>query len=112
MGKALELLPADLWRWYLTANSPESADTAFTWEQFQSSVNRDLADVLGNFVNRILKFCETRFDGIIPAGGEPGELERKLHADVGEKLAELTDCMEALEVRKSAQALRALWVLG
>ena len=112
MDTALELLPPDLWRWYLTANSPEGADTAFTWEQFASAVNRDLADVLGNFVNRILKFCETRFEGVVPAGGEPGELELKLYAEVSARLAELTDTMEALEVRKSAQGLRALWVLG
>jgi methionyl-tRNA synthetase len=112
MDTALELLPPDLWRWYLTANAPENSDTAFTWEQFASAVNRDLADVLGNFVNRVLKFCETRFEGVVPAGGEPGELERGLYADVSAKLAELTEQMEAMEVRKSAQALRALWVLG
>ncbi len=112
MDTALELLPADVWRWYLTANAPENADTAFTWEQFASATNRDLADVLGNFVNRILKFCETRFDGVVPEGGDPGPLEIKLHADVSAKLAELTEQFEAIEARKSAQALRALWVLG
>ena len=112
MDQALELLPAELWRWYLTANCPENSDTAFTWEQFQSAVNRDLADVLGNFVNRILKFCETRFEGVVPAGGEPGELERRLDADVSARLADLTEQFEAIEVRKAAQAMRALWVLG
>jgi len=112
MDQALEILPADCWRWYLTANSPENSDTSFTWEQFVSSVNRDLADVFGNFVNRILKFCETRCEGVVPAGGEPGELEKKLYADVSARLADLTEQMEAIEVRKSAQALRALWVLG
>jgi methionyl-tRNA synthetase len=112
MDQALEILPADCWRWYLTANSPENSDTSFTWEQFVSSVNRDLADVFGNFVNRILKFCETRCEGVVPAGGEPGALEEKLYADVSARLAELTEQMEAIEVRKSAQALRALWVLG
>ncbi len=112
MDQALELQPADCWRWYLTANSPEGSDTTFTWEQFQSAVNKDLADVLGNFVNRILKFCETRFDGVVPAGGEAGELERQLYADVSARLADLTEQMEAMEFRKSAQALRELWVLG
>ena len=112
MDQALELLPADFWRWYLLANCPESSDTAFTWEQFQSAINRDLADVLGNFVNRILKFCETRFEGVVPEGGEPGPLEEKLYADVSARLAELTQLMEAIEIRKSAQAARALWVLG
>ena len=112
MDAALEILPADCWRWFLTANSPEHADSAFTWDLLVASVNRDLADVLGNFVNRILKFCETRFDGVVPAGGEPGPLEHKLHADVAAKLADLTEQFEAIEVRKSAQALRSLWVLG
>ena len=112
MDQALELLPADCWRWYLTANSPESSDTAFTWEQFQSTVNKDLADVFGNFVNRIVKFAESRFDGVVPDGGAPGPREETLYAEVSEKLADLTAQMEAIEIRKSAQAVRALWVLG
>ncbi len=112
MDAALEILPADCWRWYLTANSPEHSDSAFTWDQLVSAVNRDLADVLGNFVNRILKFCEARFGGVIPAGGEPGPLEETLFAEVSTRIADITEQFEAIEVRKSAQALRALWVLG
>ena len=112
MDQALEILPADVWRWYLTANAPEGSDTAFTWEQFQGAVNKDLADVLGNFVNRIVKFAESKFEGVVPTGGEPGPLETKLCADVAARLAELTSQMEAIEIRKSAQELRALWVLG
>ncbi len=112
MDTALDLLPADYWRWYLIANAPEGSDTAFTWEQFQSAVNRDLADVLGNFVNRILKFNEAKFGGVVPAGGEVGPIEEKLFADVSAGLTELTSLMESIELRKSAAALRALWVLG
>ncbi|MFZ5670575.1 MAG: methionine--tRNA ligase [Pseudomonadota bacterium] len=112
MDAALELLPADLWRWHLSANAPESSDTAFTWEHFAQTVNSDLANVFGNFVNRIARFAEARFEGVVPAGGEPGPLEAKLQADVTAHLAELTAQLEAIEIRKAAQALRALWVLG
>jgi len=112
MDQALELLPADYWRWYLTAYGPEGADAAFTWEQFQSATNKDLADVLGNFVNRIVKFAESRFDGVVPDGGEPGELEARLTADIAAGVAEVTDNLEAMEFRKAAAALRAVWVLG
>jgi methionyl-tRNA synthetase len=112
LDSALEILPPDYWRWYLTANSPEGSDTSFTWEQFASCINRDLADVLGNFVNRILKFCETRFDGVVPSGGEPGPLEEALFADISARVAEVTEQFEAIEMRKSAQALRALWAAG
>ncbi len=112
MDAALELLPPDLWRWYLTANAPEGSDTAFTWEHFAQTINSDLANVLGNFVNRIGKFNESKFEGRVPEGGELGPLEEKLFADVSAQLAELTAQMEAIELRKAAQAVRQLWVLG
>jgi len=112
MDVALELLPPDLWRWYLTANAPEGSDTAFTWEHFAQTINSDLANVLGNFVNRIGKFNESKFAGVVPEGGELGPLEEKLFVDVSAQLAELTAQMEAIELRKAAQAVRQLWVLG
>jgi methionyl-tRNA synthetase len=112
MDSALDILPADCWRWYLTSNSPEHSDSAFTWDQLTAAVNRDLADVLGNFVNRILKFCEARFDSVVPEGGEPGAIEARLFEQISAALADLTGQFEAIEVRKSAQALRALWVIG
>ena len=112
MDQALEILPADYWRWYLIANSPESSDSSFTWEQFQATINKDLADVLGNFVNRITKFTESKFDAAVPAGGEAGPLEEKLYSDLSELLAEATDAFESMEMRKAAQAVRRIWVLG
>ncbi len=112
MDQALELLPADYWRWWITANAPEGSDASFVWEQFQAQVNADLADVFGNFVNRILRFTESRFEGKVPEGGEDGPLEARLRVDIAGKLGELTTQLEAIEMRKSAQALRQLWVLG
>ncbi|MBN8528509.1 MAG: methionine--tRNA ligase [Caulobacterales bacterium] len=112
MDQALELLPADYWRWHLTAYGPEGSDAAFTWEQFQSTTNKDLADVLGNFVNRIVKFAESKMDGVVPDGGVPGELEARLEADVRAGIAEATAAFETMEFRKAAQAVRAVWVLG
>ena len=112
MDQALEILPADYWRWHLTAYGPEGSDAAFTWEQFQSTTNKDLADVLGNFVNRIVKFAEAKFDGVVPDGGEPGPLETRLEADIRAGIAEATSAFEAMEFRKACQALRAVWVLG
>lgn len=112
MDQALELLPADYWRWYLISQSPEGSDSSFTWEQFQSAVNKDLADVLGNFANRILKFTESKFGGVVPEAGEAGPLEEKLYDDLSALLAEATEAFEAMEMRKAAQAVRRIWVLG
>ncbi len=112
MDQALEILPADCWRWWLLSHAPESGDSEFTWENFQASVNKDLADVLGNFVSRVTKFCRARFGEAVPAGGEWGEREKALIADLAGRLGEYEALMDAMEVRKSAAALRAIWAAG
>ncbi|MFF3461908.1 methionine--tRNA ligase [Streptomyces sp. NPDC002619] len=110
--QALEILPADYWRYFLIANAPESDDSSFTWEHFTATVNKDLADTLGNFVNRVLSFSKKRFGEEVPAGGEPGEAEARLGEEIARLLAEYEGQMEALQFRKAAAALRALWSAG
>ncbi|MDP5215719.1 methionine--tRNA ligase [Ruegeria sp. 2205SS24-7] len=112
MDQALEILPADYWRWWLLSHAPESSDSEFTWENFQQSVNKDLADVLGNFVSRITKFCRSKFGEEVPEGGAYGEQEEALIADLTTRVRAYERHMEAMEVRKSAQELRAIWVAG
>jgi len=112
MDQALDLLPSDYWRWYLMANAPESSDAAFTLEQFQQTINADLANVFGNFVNRITRFAASKFDGKVPDGGTPGPTEEKLAAEFYARLSELTQFHEQMEMRKAAAELRALWVAG
>jgi methionyl-tRNA synthetase len=109
---ALEILPADFWRYFMMANAPESDDSSFTWEHFTATVNKDLADTLGNFVNRVLSFSRKRFGDDVPAGGEPGEAEAKLGEEIARLLAEYEEQMEAIQFRKAASALRALWSAG
>lgn len=110
--QALEILPADYWRYFLIANAPESDDSSFTWEHFTATVNKDLADTLGNFVNRVLSFSKKRFGEEVPAGGEPGEAEARLGEEIARLLAEYEEHMETLQFRKAAAALRALWSAG
>ena len=112
MDQALELLPPDYWRWWLLSHAPESSDAEFTWETFQTDANKDLADVLGNFVSRITKFCRSKFSEAVPDGGTYGAPEEQLIADVTTRLHAYEGHMDAMEVRKSAAELRAIWVLG
>jgi methionyl-tRNA synthetase len=109
---ALELLPADYWRYFLMASAPESDDASFSWELFASVVNKDLADTLGNFVNRVLTFSRKRFGDRVPAGHAAGDAERRLGEEVARLLGEYEEHLEALQFRKAAFALRALWSAG
>ncbi|MBL4916356.1 methionine--tRNA ligase [Szabonella alba] len=112
MDQALSLLPPDYWRWWLLSHAPESSDAEFTWENFQGSVNKDLADVLGNLVSRVTKFCRSKFGETVPEGGAWGPAEEALIAELEGRLRSYEALMEAMEVRKAAAELRALWVAG
>ncbi|GLK63047.1 methionine--tRNA ligase [Paracoccus kondratievae] len=112
MDQALSILPADYWRWWLLSHAPESGDSEFTWDNFQQSVNKDLADVLGNFVSRITKFCRSKFGEAIPEGGSYGPEEEALIEALTTRIRAYEGFMDHIEIRKSAAELRAIWVLG
>ncbi|MEL6957620.1 MAG: methionine--tRNA ligase [Pseudomonadota bacterium] len=112
MDQALEILPADYWRWWLLSRAPETSDSEFTWEAFQTDVNKDLADVLGNFVSRVTKFCRSKFAEAVPAGGIWGDAEDALTAELQTRLEAYQTNMDAIEIRKSASELRAMWAAG
>lgn len=109
---ALETLPADYWRYFLIANAPESDDSSFTWDGFASSVNKDLADTLGNFVNRVLSFSAKRLGDAVPEGNAPGPAEEALGAELAGLVAEYETNLDELQFRKAAQSLRAAWAAG
>jgi methionyl-tRNA synthetase len=112
MDQALEILPADYWRWWLLSNAPESSDAEFTWDLFQANTNKDLADVLGNFVSRVTKFCRSKFGETVPEGGAWGDQEEALIKELDNRLRAYEGFMESMEVRKAAAELRAIWVAG
>jgi len=54
-------------KYVLTAIAPENKDSEFTWKEFQSRINNELAAIYGNFVNRTLVLTQKYYEGIIPA---------------------------------------------
>lgn len=57
-------------KYVLTSIAPESKDAEFTWKEYQARINNELADILGNFVNRALVLTQKYYDGKVPALGE------------------------------------------
>ncbi|HEY9708736.1 MAG TPA: class I tRNA ligase family protein, partial [Oculatellaceae cyanobacterium] len=112
LDQAIEILPADYWRYSLMSMAPESSDSAFTWELLQVRVNKDLADTLGNFVNRTLKFASTHFGSTIPEAGIPGEREQELEITCEKLIETICGFLRSMEFRKTTEALCALWTVG
>ncbi len=114
---ALELLQdipngADYWRYYLLARAPEADDSEFRWADFQSVVNKDLADVLGNFINRTTTLAQKYFPGSLPPLGELTDADQVMIGKVNAALAKLTAAHQHTELRRAVEETRALWVLG
>ncbi|HHL43531.1 MAG TPA: methionine--tRNA ligase, partial [Hellea balneolensis] len=112
MDAAIDIAPSDYWRWHLIANAPESADAGFTFEEFAARINSDLANVLGNFVNRITKYTVSKFEGKVPSGGEWGAAEDWLAQELAARLPALISHYEHMEFRKAAAETRAIWAAG
>jgi len=61
-------------RYVLTSIAPESKDSDFSWKDYQARVNNELADILGNFVNRVMVLSHKYFDGKVPTSAfEPAQ---------------------------------------
>ncbi|MGJ8562861.1 MAG: methionine--tRNA ligase [Alphaproteobacteria bacterium] len=112
MDQASDIAPSDYWRWHLMANAPESTDAAFTWEEFQAGINSDLANVLGNFVNRITKYAVGKFEGKVPSGGVSGEAEAWIVSELQARIPALMSHYENREFRKAMAETRAIWAAG
>ncbi len=112
MDDALDVLPADYWRWWLLKHVPETSDSEFTWESFRLDVNKDLADVLGNFVSRVTKFCRSRFDGKVPEGGTYGPAETRTIDELVARVSAYETHMDKIELRKASSELREIWTVG
>lgn len=82
----LESYPPDPLRYAIAANLPENKDADFTWREYQARLNNELADILGNFVNRSLQFLDRYFEGIVPPliaqPGKEDDVRQLLQADI------------------------------
>jgi len=87
----LNVFPADQLRYALASNLPENRDTDFHWKEFQARNNNELADILGNFINRTFTFVHKHFDGTVPERSKMNKIDKdmlKLISEYPKKIAE------------------------
>jgi len=98
IDEALEMFPADYWRYALMANRPETSDTNFTWKIFLEKVNSDLNDTLGNFIHRTLTFINNYYDGKIPKPEKLDDLDRKMLDAISEYFKRIDENLNGFHI--------------
>jgi methionyl-tRNA synthetase len=112
IDEALEMFPADYWRFFLMATRPESKDTNFSWDFFLEKINADLNDTFGNFIHRTLTFISSKFSGQIPEPTELSAEDETILQSIREKVQEMRHEIEGSKLQSAANTLISLSRVG
>lgn len=104
----LDSFPPDPLRYTLAANAPETKDTDFSWKQFQSRNNDELADILGNFIHRTVTFIHRYYEGRVPSPGELTPMDSAMLEELRSASKTIGDFLEVFEVRNATKAFMDL----
>ncbi|KAI9149495.1 Methionine--tRNA ligase, cytoplasmic [Paramyrothecium foliicola] len=102
----------DIWRFYLLSRRPESADSEFKWEEFIDANNNELLKNVGNFINRVLKFCQAKLDSKVPAADYTDEVIETHKSQTNQVLAAYIEHLEATKLRAGVQDILEISGLG
>ena len=104
-------LDPDIWRYYLAYLIPETKDSEFKWDDFQSRINNELVAAIGNFVHRTLTFASNFLDGEI----EKRELmdeERQVEARVAEQVAQADAALQEARLKDALKNVLQIAIIG
>ncbi len=97
----LKFFPADTLRYTLAINLPESRDSDFYWKDFQARTNNELADILGNFVNRTFAFAARYFENKVPPLGIQSKLDKEMMSQMKGASRIVGDFMDRYKFREA-----------
>ena len=99
----------DAVRYYSLHEMPFAQDGTITYDVFISRFNSDLANKLGNLVNRTVAMINKYFDGIIQPGDTAGEFDDDLKAAATGAIDKIAEKMKALRV---ADSIDEIWLVA
>lgn len=98
----------DAVRYFLLHEMPYENDGVISWELMIERVNSDLANTLGNLVNRTISMSNKYFGGVVTRTGITEEVDEDLKSVVNDTRLRVNICMDKLRV---ADAITEIWNL-
>lgn len=106
-------IAADIWRYYLLSRRPETSDSEFKWVEFVDANNNDLLKNLGNFNQRVLKFCQAKYESTVPDYTKYTSEGLDAHVkEVNALLKEYNQHMDGTTLRDALAKILAISALG
>ena len=99
----------DALRYVLIRNMPENRDSDFKWDEFVEFHDKELADNLGNFLNRVAVLTHKYFEGKVPATALAWTAAHPKIQEIAEQLGQE---LEAFSFKAAAQSLMELSSYG
>ncbi len=98
-------------KYVLTSIAPETKDSEFTWKEYQVRINSELADILGNFINRAMVLTQKYYEGIVPQLGVLTDYDNQVLAEIKaipERISKLVYAYKLREAQAEAMNLARL----
>jgi methionyl-tRNA synthetase len=100
----------DALRYYLLRKVPTTGDANFTQEEFIATYNADLADQLGNLLQRVVKMAERYHSGRVPTPGSLAEVDQTLVDLTAATAKGIHIAFAELNLQQAIEAVRTLIV--
>ena len=101
----VELLGVDAVRYYLVSEMPYASDGSITYETIIERYNSDLANTLGNLVNRTIAMQNKYFDGVIQPGNVNEPVDDELKTFALDTVKKIEKCFETYRVADAVEAV-------
>ena len=103
------LFGVDAVRYFVLHEMPFDNDGVITWDLMIERFNSDLANTLGNLVNRTVSMSNKYFGGTVASTGSTDPVDEDLKAVVTGTARKVTECMDALRVADALTEIFALF---
>lgn len=103
---------ADQIRYVIAANAPETADSEFTWKDFQSRCNSDLVGKYGNLVNRVMVFAKNNCHQSVPQIQALQPIDKEFLDNIKKLADQIAGCYQTFKLRAACQGIMELAQLG